>query len=348
MTNGKPDYVKINKFREIGEEIKFLDLNNEEDLKKYQEKKREIMIFVEGREAERYIDGKGKYTVGVGFNMDQVGAKKEWSEAFEHLKPEDRPDFEKVYNLKAKLTDEQIEILYQHSAKVRECDVRNRYIKIWDKLMTSEKLAIEDCFFNAGNKVVGIYEKRKTNFYKQMHLYIEAKERGDYEKALLHFKYARWELKCNSNPEKELGIQNRRDSQEAMLDTYKDDILQENEIKQKLIALEEKRKLEGALDPRGEAFLSIIIGGSIAIAGYNFFIQRTLDRCRGLVFLWFAGKGYSTTLQVENTITHALYASGAYHKDREKYLRDKKKIINLVEETWDELIRKSDRNRSNI
>lgn len=358
MKDYTPDYIKINKARTIGELVSTLDLTKEEDIKTYKAERYKLIELCERKECQAYLDSKNKITVGIGFNMQSSGARKEWEEAFKVLKPRDRPNFDAVYKGTRSLNTREVKILCNYSLNAREKRVQYLYRKIWDKLTPNEKLAIEDAFFNAEQKLVGIpyirdkdgnilYDKngnhltRKTNFYKQMHLYIEAKEQGDYEKALLHFNYARWELKYNSNREKDIGAKNRRDSQEAMLDTYKDEILQESEIKEKLSRLKAVRKEESVLDPRGKAFLSIVIGGSIAIAGYNFFTQRALERCRNLMFLQFQGKGFSTCLQIENTITGALYKSGAYHKDKEKYFKDKQDIINLAEETWDKVMRKS-------
>lgn len=77
MKDYTPDYIKINKFREVGEQIRFLDLEKEEDIEKYYTLKRELTILAEGKANERYLDDKGNFTVGIGFNMNQISVKQE-------------------------------------------------------------------------------------------------------------------------------------------------------------------------------------------------------------------------------------------------------------------------------
>ena len=163
-----------------------------------------------------YTDSKGCHTVGVGFNMDRDGARKEWKAAFAALPAAERPDFDKVRGQTATLNQEQINTLFNHAANTREQELKHLYTPAtWDALKPNERLAVEDIYYNGGQTLAG----KGTYFYENIQRYAETKDKSHLERAL-------WEIAHNSNASKRKGkadaegIQNRRNAQAAMLNSY--------------------------------------------------------------------------------------------------------------------------------
>lgn len=170
---------------------------------------------IEGSET-CYEDGKGCRTVGIGFNMDSKIAREEWNAAFAGVEP--KPDFDQVRAKKQSLNDGQIFILFNYGAEQREQELMRAYgNETWTRLKANERLAIEDAYYNGGGDLVG----RGTRFHKNIGAYAKT---GDE----VHLNNALWELAHNSNAERTTkigkGIQNRRDVEAELLNTYNVDI----------------------------------------------------------------------------------------------------------------------------
>jgi hypothetical protein len=83
----------------------------------------------------------GSVTVGAGFNMSRYGkqneARREWNEIFANYS--NKPDFDEVYNGRATLNNEQIDILLDGSLDIREKELRSHYGIIWQDLRMNER-----------------------------------------------------------------------------------------------------------------------------------------------------------------------------------------------------------------
>ena len=187
----------------------------------------------------------GNVTIGVGFNMDagkKKGGREEWDDAFGGA-----VDFDEVYEVKLRLTQEQADQLFNHNLNVRLDKVKNIYEESWDKLRANERIAIVSAYFN-GRKLVG----SSTNFYAHITAYAKT---GD-EK---HLSTAVEEMKSRSNPDKNKGIQNRRDYDSNML----------NSIEAKFYS-----PPSSPLIPNTK--MKIIVGQTIVPIGMNRFFYNTL------------------------------------------------------------------------
>jgi len=98
----------------------------------------------------------GNVTVGVGFNMDRgQQARTEWNAAFGGS-----VSFDDVYNNRVQLNNSQIRQLYDYSVSSRESEVARIYRNI--DLTPSQRLVIEDLYFNGGPRLVENGTKFKT------------------------------------------------------------------------------------------------------------------------------------------------------------------------------------------
>ena len=170
------------------------------------------------------ITNGGKITVGVGFNMSDPGARKEWNKIFENY--DKKPDFDQVYNGQKELTNAQVDHLLRSSLDKREKELEKIYVLIWDDLKLNERLAIEDSYFNAPALI-----NPKSSFYSNIHAYygyeivvdksngkiISRKEieKGNPE----YLKNAFIELRDRSNPNNLRGLTKRRIVEAAMLNS---------------------------------------------------------------------------------------------------------------------------------
>ncbi|MDX2050389.1 MAG: hypothetical protein SFT93_04385 [Rickettsiaceae bacterium] len=195
----KEDLKITNHYRDI---LHNLDRNNPEHRKIYEKVRFDFLAMNEGERHTAYKDHLGNTTIGVGFNMSTAGARKEFNKAFDS-----KINFDDAKNGKIKLTDEQVKKLFDQSMKSRERYLRSSYNEVYDKLKYNELLAIEDLNFN-GPKLV----KNGSKFHEYMNNYYQTRDAK-----YLHL--ATCELVNRSNPQKHLGIQNRRLKQAAMLDS---------------------------------------------------------------------------------------------------------------------------------
>jgi hypothetical protein len=158
-------------------------------------------------------DSKGRNAVGIGFDMDRPESRAEWIAAFAgHTVP----NFDAVRSGQISLKDDEVRLLFNRSLSARENYLKSIYAATWNSLLPNERLAVEDLNYNGGNGLVGA----KTNFKKNLDGYVAAQAKGNLDEAQRCLDCSLWEVKVNSNREKSKGLQNRRDSQAEMLNTY--------------------------------------------------------------------------------------------------------------------------------
>jgi hypothetical protein len=165
---------------------------------------------------KKYLDNNHSpnVTVGIGFNMDRKFAREEWNDAFNNS-----VSFDEVYSGEKKLTELQAVHLLNYSISIRGKEIVKFYKDFWDKLKANEKLAIQEVHYNCPSVVTEYTDKisgrrHKTQFFINIKRYAET---FDYQ----YLKRAVCELKMRSNPSKNKGIQNRRNAEAAMLESYK-------------------------------------------------------------------------------------------------------------------------------
>ncbi|MGL5784828.1 MAG: hypothetical protein ACRCYZ_05160 [Alphaproteobacteria bacterium] len=196
------------------------------DLTLYQHIRRQYLIAGEGVRREAYDDGKGNITVGVGFNMELPRARDDWARVFK-----DAVSFDAVYENRASLTLESVELLLEDSLETRERELLWIYREIWKKLKPNERLAIESAYYNAPSLVMGpstdkalipkglrLPSAKQTRFYGHMKRYAENQNMDALKQAVI-------ELRCHSNAEQDpkirFGLQQRRNSEAELLASYK-------------------------------------------------------------------------------------------------------------------------------
>ncbi|WP_341793266.1 MULTISPECIES: hypothetical protein [unclassified Rickettsia] len=166
-----------------------------------------LLSFIKANEGERlyvYLDIKKNHTIGIGFNMDSPYAERIWQEIFGYA-----ISFYRVKEGKQPITKEQSRLLFSYVKTSNRLELITLYQVAWHRLKANEQAMIEDLYWNGGGKLVG----KKTNFYKNIILYITSSE-------LKYLKTALLEVRENSNPERNRGIQNRRNIQAEMGEPY--------------------------------------------------------------------------------------------------------------------------------
>ncbi|MBN8828769.1 MAG: hypothetical protein J0H68_08690 [Sphingobacteriia bacterium] len=200
------------------QEKRNLLVKNELSDQEYEDILFEFIKANEGVERLAYDDGKGKITVGIGFNMSDAASRVNWIRAFKKAGIE--VSFDDVYNNKRELNENEIKALYNYSVNIRRDELIQKYGNDWYKLKPNERLAIEDAYYNSPKLV---YEK--TRFYKHIKNYINSGKKDFLEAAV-------YELEKRSNPEQDSnlkeGIQNRRNVESEMLKTYETPWFKEN------------------------------------------------------------------------------------------------------------------------
>jgi len=241
---------------EIRAKLQTLDLNREADRAKYRQLQRDFMYPREGYypENEKCVDKLcGVYEVarikhvGIGFNMEQEGARKEWASTFGG----NAPDFDAVFQGKTKLSQGQIEKLFEHSVDTREDQLKEIYKEErWEKMPAVLRFVVEDTHFNGGYGLTfkNPRTKKHTNFYKQVIDYVD---NGNLQ-ALTDLKD---NILTKSNARKDEGIQNRRNDEATILEA----LIQEEEKKKSA-----EKKTASMPDAIKEAVAS---AGKVAIEG---------------------------------------------------------------------------------
>lgn len=129
------------------------------------------MVRLEGLELEAY-DCPDKFrTVGIGFNMQQKGAKYIWQKCFV------TEDFQKVYDQKIEISENSAKRLfnYQFNYSVKKASRRAKKINVnYENLPEWHKFILADIHFNTGSvanwkKVFIETEPKKVLFEARRH-----------------------------------------------------------------------------------------------------------------------------------------------------------------------------------
>jgi GH24 family phage-related lysozyme (muramidase) len=91
---------------------------------------------------------RGNVTVGIGFNMERPDARNVWQQVF----PDGGPDFEAVYEGRARLNRAQVRALFDHTINEAESIVNNRFRGV--DLREGQRLALVSMAFN-GPALIG-------------------------------------------------------------------------------------------------------------------------------------------------------------------------------------------------
>ena len=156
----------------------------------------------------------GKITVGVGFNMDQNGAKNEWLKIF----PDNNPNFEDVKNGKLNLDKDQSNALFQESFNSRYKIISNHYKDYWNKLNGNEQIAIMSVGY-VKPALVTKWKGEETNFSKNMKLWVSTKNETFLDNAIKEIRF-----NSGSQAGKITNLQNRRNQEAEILATNKSPI----------------------------------------------------------------------------------------------------------------------------
>jgi len=115
---------------------------------------------------------------------------------------------QKVYKGEANLTDEQVDIIFKESIRVRLVELHKIYGSDWNKLRANERIAIHSLYFNNPSLA-----RANTNFRKHIKNYIETNDTK-------HLELAYKEVRERSNPGNHVGIQNRRNIESGILASH--------------------------------------------------------------------------------------------------------------------------------
>lgn len=171
-----------------------------QDMQLYQTIRYQFIKENEGYTLNAYRDTNGYVTVGIGFNMDAAGAQQAWDQIFGN-----NISFKSVYDANSELSDDDVRNLFQYSIAQRLDQLKRIYGKNWFKLRANERLCIEDSYYNCPALV-----NNNTRFYQYINQYADTREMDYLEQAI-------YEIKNDSNPSDNRGIQNRRNVEAEML-----------------------------------------------------------------------------------------------------------------------------------
>ncbi len=162
---------------------------------------------------EPYKDTANKTTIGIGFNMDGAGARKEWRRAFG-----DSISFDVAYSGLRKLSKSETMHLFRTCIRIRREELPTYFKYTWYLFRANERLTIEEMFYNGPGLIRRYNAKTKeltlTNFTQNMNLYATHKD-------CKYLYDAREEILKRSNPDKTLGVQNRRIAEAELLSSDK-------------------------------------------------------------------------------------------------------------------------------
>lgn len=143
-------------------------------------------------------------TVGIGANIESKKTRERLDQLLNEVDL-----MEKVYYGKAKLTDNQIEIIFKDDIRTRVSELHRIYGKEnWNKLRVNERISILSLYFNYPRLV-----DHNTNCKKYITEYIETNN-------ATYLKSAVTEVKEKSNRAGHKGIQNRRNAEAVLLASY--------------------------------------------------------------------------------------------------------------------------------
>lgn len=101
-----------------------------------------------GRSMAPGAQKRGNVTVGIGFNMERPDARDVWSKVF----PDGGPEFDAVYEGRARLNRAQVRALFDHTIGEAESIVNNRFRGV--DLRENQRLALVSMAFN-GPALIG-------------------------------------------------------------------------------------------------------------------------------------------------------------------------------------------------
>ncbi|MDZ5761532.1 hypothetical protein [Lyticum sinuosum] len=200
-----------------------LDPNNENDNRKIKEVAKDLLFKSEGKRYVSYKDNnpeRGRITIGIGFNMDDPGARTIWSRAFpenfdkkDNNIPDNIPDFNDAYNRLISLTEEQVFKLFECSFEEIYKIISDHYKEYWNKFIGNEQIAILNIAYN-GPKIVTIWNGKETNFSKNMKKWVDTKDESYLCNAI-------YEVKYRSGSQYNVKLQNRKTIEAIILSTNK-------------------------------------------------------------------------------------------------------------------------------
>ena len=180
-----------------------LDLNNVEEFAIYETELKRLMTHGESIKLTAYRDENpnsiskdGYNTIGIGFNMDNDGARAVWAKTIG-----DNPTFDDAYNKKYSITEQQAIDLYTYKLVEHRGYLKNSYGQYWPKLKPNERAAIEMGYYNipkefSGNSYLGTLVKT----------YIDDPSDINLAKAVEHIK----QISNNANKFVRRGLKKRR------------------------------------------------------------------------------------------------------------------------------------------
>lgn len=215
-------YKTLENAHRIRDLVHNLDLSDRNHAEKFSNYIKDIIVAHEGKVNEAYDDArgskyglirklfesekkpKGQITIGVGFNMEADGAINEWDKVFGG-----KISFHDALNGQIKLSDKQVQELFNYSYESRYEKLTKTYGAYWNYLRPNEKMAIICANFNSPKLV-----KEGTEFKRNIINYIQT---GD--STYLNYSYV--ELRDKSNRKKDPNIQNRRNFEAELLNSSK-------------------------------------------------------------------------------------------------------------------------------
>jgi hypothetical protein len=227
---------EIQKIQNIRDLALTLDTNNEDHNYKIKTRMQTFIIKSEGNRLDAYedfannpnekgpqsvakrrelgLEKNGNVTVGIGFNMNAAGAKKEWLKVF----PDNIPNFDDVYNGKTNLTQEESHNLFQQSFNSRYKIISKHYGKYWSRFTGNEQIAIMSTGYN-NHDLVTNWGQKETKFSENMKLWVDTKNEIYLNNAITEIKYH-----SGSQAGKFPALQKRRNEEAEMLATNKSPI----------------------------------------------------------------------------------------------------------------------------
>lgn len=145
-----------------------------------------------------------KITIGIGFNMDSIYARKIWSIVFEN-----NVSFEDVYTGKIHITDKEANYLFNYVIGMKRNELKTFFHNEWNQLKANERISIESLHYNGGHLVIA-KNGFDTNFSKNIRMYTCTAKTQYLNNAIMEIKY-------RSNLKQDKGIQNRREAEALML-----------------------------------------------------------------------------------------------------------------------------------
>ena len=137
----------------------------------------DLMVVLEGLKLLAYDCTSGKRTIGIGFNMDMIGAKELW------LKLCIKEDFDLVYNQKIAISELSATMLFRHmwAGCDAKADKRAKELNLnYSAMADYKRFVLADIVYNTGSisgwtKVLQYKEPRRvlTEARRKPHKYLD-------------------------------------------------------------------------------------------------------------------------------------------------------------------------------